>query len=717
MKNFRRSLRYLWPYRPRLALAAACVLLIAVLWGGGLAMLLPGAKVLLSREGLHGWAWDRIVQDRLGARVIQRMVAPGLTIAGQPVSLVLDVVEVSKGGPADRAGVPRGNWIVGLGRADPGNPDRLLRADQLARRLAHLPPGEPMELRVHDPLRPGSPPRTVRLLPGRAGVSARLLGRLAGSIPEPSGYAERFPILLYLIAVVLAMTYLRDLLRFIQEYLVQSAVLRGIVDLRSDNYTVALGLPVTFFSEKGVTDTVSRFVQDTAELGRGQATLFGKTLVEPAKALGALGAALLISWKLTLVAMVAGPPAFWLIRRFGRRMRRASRRALESWSGMLGVLEGTLSGIRVVKAYTMEGSERRRFLAVNRRLLKQQRRMARIDSATAPSVEALGLTAGMGAAALAGYAVFHGRMSAEDFLALMACLVAMFDPVRKLAKVATRFQRAEAAAARVFELQDQQQEKRVPNAPALPRHRQSLEFRGVRFRYPQAGEDALKDVSLRISAGETVAIVGPNGSGKTTLVSLVPRLIDPDAGAVLIDGRDVSQHSVRSLRRQIALVTQETVIFHATLADNIAYGLRRPRADRVLAAARQAFVDEFVRELPDGYDTMVGERGATLSGGQRQRIAIARAILRDPAILIFDEATSQIDSHSEQRIQQAMAGFVLGRTTLLIAHRFATIRQADRIAVLDAGRVVDVGAHEDLIERCGLYRQLYEHQFAPEQES
>ena len=317
----------------------------------------------------------------------------------------------------------------------------------------------------------------------------------------------------------------------------------------------------------------------------------------------------------------------------------------------------------------------------------------------------------MGAAALAGYWVFHDQMKADNFLALMACLAAMFDPVRKLAKVVTRFQRSEAAAARVFELHDRQQEKTVPAAPMLPLHSKSIEFRNVSFRYPSASDDALKNVNLTIRAGQNIAIVGPNGSGKTTLVSLLPRLIEPTAGTVLIDGHDISGYSLRSLRRQIGLVTQETVLFHATIAENVSYGLRRPKREDVLAAAQKAFVDEFVRELPEGYDTMVGEHGATLSGGQRQRITIARAILRDPAILIFDEAMSQIDADSERRIHQAMTEFTKGRTTLLIAHRFATVLSADVIAVLAAGKIIDTGTHDELLQRCELYHHLYKTQF------
>jgi ABC-type multidrug transport system fused ATPase/permease subunit len=315
----------------------------------------------------------------------------------------------------------------------------------------------------------------------------------------------------------------------------------------------------------------------------------------------------------------------------------------------------------------------------------------------------------MGAAALAAYWVLTGQhnLDAEKLLALMACLAALFDPVRKLSTISTVFHASDAAAARIREIQDAAKEVSAPGAPSLPRHCRSIEFRGVSVRYEGAGEDALRDIDLRIEAGEKIALVGPNGSGKTTLASLLPRLLDPTRGSVEIDGVDISKCSLRSLRRQIGLVSQDAVLFHATIEENIACGLRRASPQKVLDAARQAHVDEFVSKLPQGYATMVGQHGATLSGGEKQRIAIARAILRDPAILIFDEAMSQIDSESESRIQQAIAQFCRGRTSLLIAHRFATVLSADRIVVLEAGRIVDIGRHNELLERCDLYRDLY----------
>lgn len=706
MKNFRRSLKYLWPYRWRLGLALVCVLIVAVLWGGGLGMIGPLARVLMDEEGLHGWAYTRLAGDRLGARVTVTTLPPDSLIEGEHLALVLTVSKVTSGGPADKAGIHETQRLIGLSGEQ--SESRLIRGDELLRILAMSEAGQVRTLRVKDIDTGEIASREVTL--GTSKRSSRLLGQIVARIPRPRDGHDKLRILLGLLMMLLVITYLRGVFRFIQEYLVETAVYRAIIDIRCAMYNVALHLPVTFYSQKGTTDTMSRFIKDTHELARAQVTLCGKTLAEPAKGIAAIVMAFYFSWQITLLAMIAGPPTAILIRKFGKRMKRASKKALEGWAVLLAVLEETLTGIRVVKAFTMESTERRRFLRANRRVFSQQKRIAKIDAATGPTVESLGITAGAAAAALGGYWVFQAQMDPEDFLAVMGCLVAMFDPLRKLAKVVNRFQRADAAAARIFELQDRQQEKSLPGAPMLPRHNRDIELIDVSYRYPNTAEDVLRNVNLKIDAGRTVAIVGPNGCGKTTLISLIPRLIDPTAGKLLMDGCDISQYSLRSLRRQIAVVTQDTVLFHATIGENIAYGLRRPREADVLAAAKQAFVDEFVRDLPDGYDTMVGERGATLSGGQKQRIAIARAILRDPAILIFDEATSQIDADSEERIHQAMASFVKDRTTLMIAHRFTTVRQADTIIVMDEGRIVEVGEHEHLLETCSLYRQLYETQ-------
>jgi len=473
MEHFRRSLRYLWPYRRRLIASGLCVAMISVLWAGGFLPLLPALKILINPEGFHGWAYRSMAEARLGAR----LQAIDISIQGHPPARYIQLQHVEKDGPARRAGLEESHWLVNIDPKGPQTP--LVISKALFRRLAEAQPGKAVTLAVFDQ-RSGEILRRETLL-GKADTKSRLLVSLARIIPEPADYPGRFPILLTILLITLGINLLRDFFRFAQEYLVQTAVYRAIMDIRCENYQVVLHLPTTYFSEKGTSDTMSRFIQDTSSIAQGQMTLFGKTLAEPAKAISSLVVALLLSWKLTLLAMVVGPPAFILIRRFGQSMRRASRRALESWSAMLAILNETLSGIHVVKAYTMEGAERKRFFQVNRALYRQQKKMAKIDAATSPSIEAMGVTAGLAAVAIAGWMVLHRRMDAEIFMAWLALLAGMFDPIRKLAKVITRFQKSEAAAKRVFELTDQPKETFVPNAPALERHSRSIEFVGVRF--------------------------------------------------------------------------------------------------------------------------------------------------------------------------------------------------------------------------------------------
>jgi len=711
LKSFFRSFRYLLPYRGRLGVSLVCVLLISVLWGGGMGMMAPVLKIFMDREGLHGWAWRSLTEDRIEAKVLVRLISD-TEVAGEApdktetITVVLDVIEAASDSRAAKAGIHDNDWLIGL--YDNGK-RQLVRGDRLAKRLADLPDDAPVALVVYDSITRKT--RRAELTLGQPDTASQLLGRAARLTKEPETPSDRFGLMLWILALILVMTLLRDILRFVHEFIVQSTVWRGIMNLRCDMYNTALHLPVTFYSQEGTTDTMSRFLQDTSELAKGQITLFGKTLAEPGKAIASIVTALFFSWELTLLAFIAGPPAAFLIHVVSRITKRATKRALEGFADLLAVLEETLTGIKVVKAYTMESAERRRFFTAARRLFREFRKIALLDAATAPSIEALGITIGVIGAGVGGYRVLHGQMDASMFIGWLVLMASAFDPVRKLSKVYTRFQKADAAAKRIFEVHDRQQEPRIPCAPDLPRHAQSVEFSNVTFRYPQSDQDTIKDVSLALQAGQVVAIVGPNGCGKTTLVSMLPRLLVPDSGQVLIDGCDISQYSLRSVRRQIGLVTQDSVLFDTTIAENISYGKKGATHDEVLAAARKAFVHEFVDDMPNGYDTVVGQRGATLSGGQKQRIAIARAILRDPAILIFDEATSQVDADSEQRIHQALSEFMAGRTTVMIAHRFSTIVSADVIAVMDEGRIVDTGTHDELVQRCDLYKQLYQTQF------
>jgi len=663
--------------------------------------ILPALKVLISSEGLHGWAYRSMMDDRLGIKSELRPGPKRFAPGGREVVFVAKAAESSE--------LPEETWLIGLGQKDSYE---AMTGPALAEKIALAESGTELTLVAFD--QANEELLEIRTTIGAVSLYSGLLGWVAGVVPKPATYADRFDALVWLLVLVLLVTLARGLLRVLHGYLTGSAVQRSITDLRCDTYSSTLALPVTFFTTHGYTDSISRFITDSSQIARGQLLMVSRMVLQPAKAVAALVVAFCLSWKLTLLAMIAGPPAVVTIRMLGKMMRRLTRHALESFSDILGILQETLNGIRVVKAYTMESSERKRFLRANAKLLAQSVKMMVLNSTTEVAIELMSTLAGAAAIGVAAYWIFHNphSMAPERLFALVACLAAVLNSTRKLVKLVPNLQAADAAAKRVFELQDQPGERRMPSAPQLGRHSESVEFEKVWFRYPGASRDALKDISLTVQAGETVAIVGPNGSGKTTLVSLLPRLIEPTSGRVLVDGRDISEYSLRSLRRQIALVPQDTVIFRTTIWENIAYGMRRPSDQQVLDAARKAYVDEFVAELPDGYQTVVGPHGWSLSGGQRQRMAIARAILRRPAIFIFDEALSHVDAESVKRIHQATAELVRSCTTFVIAHSFAAVMWADRVVVMEDGAIIDSGGHEELMSRCDLYRRLYLTQLA-----
>lgn len=738
MNSFWRSLRYLRPYRLSVAVIIGCVVLIGLLWAGGLGMLLPGAKVLLSDEGVHGYVYQSVVQDRCGMRVVFAGGDADSADAGRTGdagtgddTAALRVVSVDAGSPAQAAGIRAGDRIAAVGPDSSGEKSAsgagLSNAQSSLDMLRLLAAGDAQlavtlsdPAALADPAAGARPRRQAMLSPVPSGRLDRAKLYAVDLLPRPAKYSDRFSLLLWLIGLGMGMTLVRNILRAFQDYLVMVTVQREIIDIRNGAFDRVLRWPLGQLAGRGVADTSSRFLQDAREVGQAHVLLLGSTLLEPAKLAGALAVALAINWQLTCLVLLAGGPTFWLVRRLGQTIRRAGRSVLEGYGKLLAVLEETLHGLRVVKTFNMETLQRKRFLRTNHELFESQRRVSAVDAVVGPAVETLAIAASMVAVALAGYYVLHSgqEVDREKFLVLLGCLAAMFGPARRLAGITTKFQQADSAAARVFELLDSPTESRDPKLPDMPRHKTSIELRNVSFRYPGRDIDALCDVSLTIPAGSVTAIVGPNGSGKTTLASLLPRLIEPTCGQdardmrdacgqVLIDGRDIRQFTMRSLRRQIALVPQDTVLFNMTAADNIAIGCPDSSRERIIDAARAANADKFLSQLPQGYDTMLGRRGTSLSGGQAQRLAIARAILREGSILIFDEGLSQVDSASEGRIHEALERLRGRWTMLIIAHRRSTIQLADRIVVMDAGRVVDSGTNEELLERCDAYRRLF----------
>ena len=478
------------------------------------------------------------------------------------------------------------------------------------------------------------------------------------------------------------------------------------------------------FNDEGTSDLLSRFTNDMNQVSAGLETLFGRSIVEPLKMAACLIGAAWISWKLLIVSMLIAPVAGYAVRWLAKSLKRANRKAMEEMATIYTTLEETFRNIKIVKAFTNERQERNRYHKNSKNYFKKAMKIARYDALVHPITEVLGIVAFCIVMLAGAWLVFtHSthllgiRMSDRPIstgymLLFYSLLAGMADPLRKLSDVFNRLQAASAACDRIFARLEREPAVRDPERPVpIARHHVNLEFKGVDFAY-NPGKNVLQKVNLNIGFGETIAIVGPNGCGKTTLAHLIPRFADPTAGEIRLDGVRLTDMRIKDLRRQIGLVTQETALFDDTIFNNIRYGLSDATREQVIEAAKQAHAHRFIEtELPQGYETLAGTLGNRLSGGQRQRIALARAILRDPPILILDEATSQVDLESEQAIQKVLEKFVVGRTVIIITHRLAILALADRIVVMQDGQIVDMGKHEELLAKSGLYRRLYQIHF------
>jgi ABC-type multidrug transport system fused ATPase/permease subunit len=525
-----------------------------------------------------------------------------------------------------------------------------------------------------------------------------------------SGMLLKFCIVI--IVVVLAKNLFLYLQGFFMIY-VQQSMMRTFRDRLFDKYQ---RLSLDYFHRRRTGQIMSRVTNDVIVLNESIDLGFNRLVTDSTFVIVLLIFLLVLSWKLTLLAMVVLPVVFGFIWFVGRKMRKYSGRSQERMADVNSVLEESINNMRIVKAFSMEKFESNKFFAATHNYFRSLLRMMRIGALASPINDTLATLAGVAILLFAGSQIISGsgEMDAGDFMTFILALFSMIKPVKSLSQIHIKLQEGMAAAERVFEVLDTPEkitEKR--DAAELKQFNSSIRYENVCFRYNPT-EPVLRGISFEVSKGEVVAIVGPSGAGKSTLLDLLPRFYDPQSGSISIDGHDIRSLKLSSLRGLMGIVTQETFLFNDSIRNNIAYGLNGLPMERVEEAARAANAHDFVMQFPNGYETVVGNRGEMLSGGQRQRLAIARALLKNPQILIFDEATSSLDTESEVLVQEAIDHLMANRTTLVIAHRLSTIKNADRILVIDDGQIVECGSHGELIGKGGLYARLYAMQFRDE---
>jgi subfamily B ATP-binding cassette protein MsbA len=740
MKNFVRLVRFAWRYKVRFGLSVGCALMVALLFFTELGAVYPLLHILFGSQNPQRWISEKIV-------AVENDIA---VLHGQEteVALVLDnlrreqprrdqlnerFTRTSDEFLKKEAELRKHQASLGVvdpkEHPDPDDHNKMVLLEKL-KRDHHVAEARVKELETSLALfRKGDKKSlSIRLREIQQELTddGKLAKRCKTAQPYINKYLpdESFKTLVLLLGLVMLGVALKGFFMFLQEVLVADVMQLTLFDIRNLFFRRTINLDLASFSDQGSSELMARFTNDMDSFGQGLNTLMSKVIREPMRFTTCLGGAIWINWRLTCLTLVLVPISGATTYRVGKVMKRAVRRSLESMSTIYKILQESFQGIKVVKAFATERVERRRFFDETKNLYRKSVRVAMIDAMSDPVMEMLTLTT-VAIALLAGSYLVLNRtiylnlglfkiqlaaqeMSIQDLLTLYTMLAAASDPIRKLANVHSKIQRASAAADRICGLMDRSPKvSENKRAAPLPRHRSAIEFDQVTFRY-SGRSPVLHGIDLRVRHGESIALVGPNGCGKTTLMNLLPRFWDVDTGAIRIDGHDLRDVQLRSLRRQIGMVIQETILFQDTIANNIAYGYPQASRTAIVEAAERAYAHQFILELPLGYETMIGERGHGLSGGQRQRIALARAMLRDPAILILDEATSAVDIQDELLIRRAIEEFAKGRTTFLISHNLASIQVADRIVLLDGGRIEAVGTDQELKRNSALYRRLHE---------
>ncbi len=680
MNSFTRLLPYVWPYRKKLFLSSMFAVLVAMFWSLNLSAVFPVVKVLME-------------QQSLGEYIDQEIAASEAEIESRSATIE--------------------------------------RIDTLIEASEQQGDGDSVELLKDRSRQQTKLSRASRLSLAMSWLKSNVIPWLPG---------DKFDMLALILGVLLFATVLKSICVFVQEVLIGSVVQLTVMGIRKDCFRKTLQLDYQTLSLNGTSDLMSRFTYDMNVLVQGLTLMGGKVIREPMKAFGCLAFAFFVNWRLTLLSMLFVPLVGLAFYRVGKLLKVASKRLMESMSRLYKTLEETFDSAKIVIAFNGTHKHRARFHRENKEFYGKAMKLVRVDSLTSPMTEILGLLAVFVALLPGAYLVLRetttiwgialstNKMDMAQLSLLYVLLAGTIDPARKLSTTYAKLKRSMAAADRVFGLVDAKSLVREPLEPkTAPWHAKSIEFKDVRFTYAHAQDDdtprpaVLQNVTLEVRAGEVIVVVGENGSGKSTLVNLLPRYYDPEQGSVLIDGVDIREIRLKDLRAQIGVVTQETLLFDETIAENIRYGQPNAGPEEIEEAARQAHVTPFLKTLPDGLNTRVGDKGGRLSGGQRQRIALARAILRDPPILILDEATSAIDAQSERLIHQTLREFARRRTVFIITHAVSQsiLDLVDRIAIMEEGRLIAVGPHESLVEVCPAYRRLYRaqiHQAAPQAE-
>ncbi|MFO1094125.1 MAG: ABC transporter ATP-binding protein [Planctomycetaceae bacterium] len=671
MDSLRRLLPFLKPYRRRIVVSFLFGLVVAVLWGGNITAIFPVFSTLLNRQPIHDY-------------VAKAAVDAEKEIAHQEENL------------------------------------RDIEQRVAAYDAEHLPPQDPKRMtqlarRVDTEARLNNASRQLLLF-------RRVEAHVLPWVPRDEFKAFGVILIVLMIAEVV-----KGIFTYYQEVLIGSVIQRVVMAIRTQCLEKILQLDYQTLARDGTSELMSRFTYDTEQVTQGLMLVGTRALREPLKCLACFALAMWVNWRLSLLSVFSLPLLALFLQWYGHVLKRASRRVMDSMTRIYKVLEETLEGLRIVISFDAADRHHARFHRENNHFYSKAMRVVKIDAFAKPTMEVLGLLAMFVAMLPGAYLVLQQKtdiwgvrltndvMSAAGLCTLYALLLGMLDPCRRMSATFSRMKRCSAALDRIFELVDRQPHVReMDNAVALPRLAQSIEFQDISFQYlarhaADARGPALSGVNLTVKAGEVVALVGPNGCGKSTLVSMLPRLYDPTQGTILFDGVNISEARLGDLRGQLGLVTQETMLFDDTIAENIRYGKPNATAAEVADAARRAHVAEFAKNLPQGLDTPVGERGKELSGGQRQRVALARAIVRDPAVLILDEATSAADAQSEAFILQALDEFVVGRTVFVITHSMtpSLLKLVDRIVVMQSGAIVGHGTHDELLRTCAIYESLY----------